>query len=79
MQFDFRLAGHDVLIGKPQARQLRFTKTSFAVDAGIGKRQTAAAYLQTLEDAGVLASETIGRKRIFINPVLLELSASGKP
>lgn len=56
-----------------------YCKIAFVVDAGIAKRQTAAAYLQAVEDAGVLTSETIGRERIFINPALLELLTSGKP
>lgn len=55
-----------------------YCKIAFLVEAGIAKRQTAAAYLQALEKAGILKSETIGRERIFINPPLLELLKEGR-
>ena len=55
-----------------------YCKIAFLVEAGIAKRQTAAAYLQALEDAGVLISETVGRERLFINPPLLDLLKEGK-
>lgn len=54
-----------------------YTKIAFLVDAGIAKRQTAATYLQALEDIGVLTSETIGRERLFINTALLKLLTQG--
>ncbi len=50
-----------------------YCKIAFLVDAGVARRQTAAAYLNSLEEAGVLTSEMVGRERIFVNPVLLEL------
>ena len=40
-----------------------YCKISFLVDAGIVKRRTAA-YLNALEEAGVLGSEVVGRERI---------------
>lgn len=55
-----------------------YRKIAFLVEAGIAKRQTAAAYLQALEDAGVQISETVGRERLFINPPLLDLLKEGK-
>ena len=56
-----------------------YTKIAFLVDAGIAKRQTAATYLQSLEDIGVLTSETVGRERLFINTALLDLLTKGNP
>lgn len=56
-----------------------YTKISFLGEADIAKRQTAATYLQALEDAGILTSETVGRERLFINTALLELLKKGKP
>jgi Fic family protein len=50
-----------------------YCKIQFVVDAGIAQRQTAAGYLQQLEDIGVLESKKIGRERVFINPPLLKL------
>lgn len=55
-----------------------YTKIAILVDAGIAKRQTAATYLQSLEDIGVLTSETVGRERLFVNTALLELLKKGK-
>jgi len=37
------------------------------------RTQTAAVYLQRLEDIGVLKSVKAGRERIFLNPKLLNL------
>ncbi len=56
-----------------------YCKIAFLVEAGIAKRQTAANYLQALEETGVLASETMGRERIFVNIALLELLKEGQP
>lgn len=50
-----------------------YCKIAFVVQAGIAQRQTAAAYLQALEKAGILTSETVGRERIFVNAALLDL------
>ncbi len=54
-----------------------YCKIAFLVQAGIAKRQTAAFYLRSLEDAGILTSEIIGRERIFLNLSLLELLKRG--
>lgn len=56
-----------------------YCKITFVVEAGIAKRQTAAAYLQALEKAGLLTSETVGRERLFLNPALLDLLKKGTP
>ncbi|MEN6609230.1 MAG: Fic family protein, partial [Methanoregulaceae archaeon] len=50
-----------------------YCKISFLVDAGIAKRQTAAEYLQNLEEIGVLESQMVGREKIFIHPALLKI------
>jgi Fic family protein len=50
-----------------------YSKISFVVDAGIAKRQTAAEYLQHLEEIGVLESRKVGREKVFIHPALLKL------
>jgi len=50
-----------------------YSKISFVVDAGIAKRQTAAEYLQHLEEIGVLESRKVVREKVFIHPALLKL------
>ncbi len=50
-----------------------YSKISYVVDAGIAKRQTAAEYLQKLEEIGVLESRKVGREKVFIHPALLKL------
>jgi Fic family protein len=50
-----------------------YSKISFVVDAGIAKRQTAAEYLQNLEEIGVLESRKAGREKVFIHPALVKL------
>jgi len=50
-----------------------YSKISFVVDAGIAKRQTAAEYLQNLEEIGVLESRKVGREKVFIHPALLKV------
>jgi Fic family protein len=52
-----------------------YCKISFAVDAGIAQRQTAAEYLQKLEEIGILESRKAGREKIFLHPALLKLLA----
>ncbi|MBI4882156.1 MAG: Fic family protein [Planctomycetes bacterium] len=56
-----------------------YCKNAFLVDGGIAKRQTAAEYLRALEGAGVLASEMVGRERIFVNSALLALLKEARP
>lgn len=50
-----------------------YSKIVFLVEAGIAKRQTAAEYLGTLEQLGILQSEMVGRERIFVNVSLMNL------
>jgi Fic family protein len=50
-----------------------YCKISFLVDAGIARRQTASAYLQALERAGYVTSEVVGRERVYMNLLLLEV------
>lgn len=48
-----------------------YTKIQFLVEAGIAKRQTASAYLQTLAGLGVLRPSKHGREMYYINDALL--------
>lgn len=48
-----------------------YTKIQFLVDAGLAKRQTASAYLQTLAGMGVLRASKHGREMYYINDGLL--------
>ncbi len=50
-----------------------YTKGQFLVDAGIAKRQTAAAYLKELSAIGVLQPLKIGRESIYLNVRLYDL------
>ena len=50
-----------------------YSKIAFLVEAGIAKRQTAAEYLGTLEELGILRSEMVGREQIFVNVPLMNL------
>ncbi len=53
-----------------------YTKIQFLVDAGIAKRQTASAYLQTLAALGVLRENKRGREKYYVNDALFaELAA----
>ncbi len=47
-----------------------YTKIQFLVDAGLAKRQTASAYLQTLAGLGVLSPRKMGREMYYINDAL---------
>ncbi len=50
-----------------------YTKGQFLEDAGIAKRQTAALYLKTLEESGILRSLKIGKEKIYLNVKLFDL------
>lgn len=50
-----------------------YCKVQFVVDAGIAQRQTAAEYLQAMEDIGILKSEKSGREKLFRHPALLNI------
>jgi Fic family protein len=49
-----------------------YTKIQYLVDAGIAKRQTASAYLQTLAELGILRPDKKGRELYYINDALFE-------
>jgi Fic family protein len=50
-----------------------YCKSQFLEEAGLAKRQTAANYLQTLAELGLLSSIKVGRERYYINKGLLEV------
>lgn len=50
-----------------------YCKIRFLEDSGIAKRQTAAVYLQTLEEIGLLRSIKIGREQYYINEKLIKV------
>jgi Fic family protein len=50
-----------------------YTKTQFVEKAGIAKRQTAASYLQTLEQMGLLKSVKLGKEKYYINEILVNI------
>jgi len=49
------------------------------VEAGIAKRQTAAAYLKQLTEIGVLREITAGKERLFVHLKLIRLLTADKP
>ena len=56
--------------------KLPYCRIADVVDANIAKRQTAAAYLQSLAQAGVLAIQERGREELFLNYRLIALLKS---
>jgi Fic family protein len=50
-----------------------YTKGQFVVDAGIAKRQTAAAYLKELEGIGILKAQRVNKETLYLNQGLYEL------
>lgn len=56
--------------------KLPYCRIADVVEAGIAKRQTAAVYLQTLAQAGVLRSQERGREKLFLNHRLIALLKS---
>lgn len=50
-----------------------YCKIRFLEEAGLAKRQTAGAYLQTLEEIGLLRSIKMGREQYFINEELVKV------
>jgi Fic family protein len=53
--------------------QQPYTRISTLTSAGIAQRQTAAEYLQKLEQVGILASVRFGKEKLFINRRLFEI------
>lgn len=56
--------------------KLPYCRIADVVDANIARRQTAAAYLQSLAQAGVLAIQERGREKLFLNYRLIALLKS---
>ena len=54
-----------------------YCRVNDAVRAGIGQRQTAAAYLNTLSEEAILEKVKAGRENLYINPPLLALLSEG--
>jgi Fic family protein len=50
-----------------------YCKIRFIEEAGLGKRQTAAIYLKTLEEIGLLKSVKVGREQYYINNALIKI------
>lgn len=50
-----------------------YCKIKFLVDKGIAQRQTAGAYLNELENIGVLESKKSGREKLYLNTALYKL------
>ncbi|HVV69022.1 MAG TPA: Fic/DOC family N-terminal domain-containing protein [Gammaproteobacteria bacterium] len=53
-----------------------YCKVRFLEDVGLAKRQTAARYLQTLEELNLLESTKIGKEKYYINKVLTKILSS---
>jgi Fic family protein len=56
--------------------KLPYCRIADVVEAGIAKRQTAAVYLQSLTQAGILNSQERGREKLFLNHRLIALLKS---
>lgn len=50
-----------------------YCKVKFLVDNNIAKRQTAAEYLHSLEEIGILKSQKVGVENLFLNVKLFEI------
>lgn len=50
-----------------------YSRINNVVDAGLARRQTAAIYLRTLVEIGVLSERKAGREKLFIHPKLVRL------
>jgi Fic family protein len=53
--------------------RLPYCRVADVVDAQIAKRQTAAVYLQTLADNGILQMQVNGREKLYLNHRLIDL------
>jgi Fic family protein len=53
--------------------QLPYCRVADVVDTGIAKRQTAAVYLQTLVQQGILEEQVSGRDKLYLNQALISL------
>ena len=61
--------------------RLPYSRIADIVEADIAKRQTAAVYLQSLSQAGILTTQERGRDKLFLNHRLIALlkSESNEP
>lgn len=55
-----------------------YCKVGFITDEGIVKRQTAASYLKSLEELGILESVQIGREVLYLNKRLIGVFSGGE-
>jgi len=53
--------------------KLPYTKRSFLIAAGIGNLKTVGNYLNNLEKAGFLASEYVGKEKLYLNIALMKI------
>jgi Fic family protein len=56
-----------------------YCRIANVVQAGIAKRQTAAAYLKKLQSVGVLEEIKSGREKLFINTSFMRLLTTEEP
>ena len=47
--------------------RLPYTKRKFLIDEKLGTPKTVGNYLKTLEDAGFLTSEKVGKEKLYLN------------
>lgn len=50
-----------------------YCRINFLVEAGLAKRETAARYLDSLEELGILKHEKVGRDKVYLNQPFLQL------
>jgi Fic family protein len=50
-----------------------YTKAQFLVEAGIAERKTAAVYLKSLENTGILKKQKVGKENLYLNKKLYSL------
>lgn len=53
--------------------KLPYTKRSFLIAAGIGNVKTVGNYLNDLEKAGFLTSESVGKEKLYLNTELMKI------
>ena len=53
--------------------ELPYCRTQVLIERGLGKRQTASHYLNSLEGIGVLNSIKVGKEKIYINSALIDI------
>lgn len=53
--------------------RLPYTKRQYLMDAGLGTPKTVGNYLRALEDAGFLTSKKVGKEKLYLNTVLMNI------